>query len=79
MFQHWLLAADTLGYKVKSLPMFIRVAQGKRPGAGRARFVREIDDLAQRHRRLFSRTMTPGSVDFEVRVRFGENRELLTR
>ena len=79
MFEHWLLAADTLVHKADSLGMLMRVAQGKKPGPGRARFVRDMDDLAQRHKRLFSRTLTPASVDMEVRVRFEENRELLTR
>ena len=42
-------------------------------------FRAEIDELVAEYRGLFGRTMPTASLDFEIRIRFQETRELFSR
>jgi len=78
MYQHWLLAAETLVCKAQVLPALIKLVRGQKvSNTTRDTLQAKMRQLIARYRKIFGATMLPVSLAMEIDLRFGESLELL--
>lgn len=72
-YDHWLLAAETLVHKAQLEPVLKCLIQGQKVSPSlRTHLMNESHVLADRHLKLFEKTILPQSMQMELEVRFGE-------
>jgi len=78
IFDHWLLAAETLQHKAQMLPAVLQSAHDRKISSRcRNNILVEIDKLADQYEVVFGRTMPRTSLDMERRLRFAEVKKLV--